>query len=253
MTEDEILSQAEHLLADGTPQGAEQVLSRAWPQRAKAPADALHLWASIRAAEGKRDEAEVLLRDAIALAPGSLRHHIALGHLLSSVGNHADAAPSYANALNIDNNWPGLLDVFAIACYRSGRYPDAERAARSGISRKPSAVLWDTLSCALRAQGRYEEALAAADNGLALEPSGNALRHSRAAALLRLERYQDALDIFDSLAANGVAAAALSLYRGEALVGLKRTREASEVFAEGLGRWPMSVGLQRAYANVNRR
>jgi tetratricopeptide (TPR) repeat protein len=253
MTEDEVLSEAERLLADGSPQGAERVLLQAWPQMTAAPPDALHVLASVRAAQAKRDEAEALLRRAIAAQPTSLRHHIALGHLLSSVGNYADAAPAYADALNIDDRWPGLLEVSAIACYRSGRYADAERSARLGLSRKPNSVLWDTLSCTLRAQGRYKEALEAADQGLALESASNALRHSRAAALLRLERYQEALDIFDSLAAQGVAAAALSLYRGEALLGLNRTREAGDVFAEGLGRWPMSVGLQRAYANVNRR
>jgi len=252
MTEDAILTEAEQLLADGSPAGAERVLTKAWPNRSTAPPDALHLWGAIRFAEGKASEAEGFLRNAVAAEPESLRHHIALGHVLSRQGNHDEAAQFYTNALNINDTWPGLHLVYAMACYRSGRYENAEQGARAGLNREPNIQLWDTLSCALRGQGRYAEAVAAAEQGIKTFGEDAALQHSRAAALLRLKRFKEALEIFDKLAAAGVVAPALSLYRGQALDGLKRPKEAAKIWAEALARWPDSIALQRAYASVSR-
>jgi tetratricopeptide (TPR) repeat protein len=170
--------------------------------------------------------------------------------LFTSQRNHRRAAEAYADALNLDERWPGLLHVFALACYRSGRYANVESAARRWIAMAPSADAWDTLSCALRAQGKAAEALSAAETALKLAPDHVQAQHSKGAALLRLGRQEEALVLFEALSELGVNAPALFLYRGQVLQGLNRVQEAAEVFLAGLAAAPSSVALQHAYTSV---
>ena len=246
MDTEQILTQAERQIANGDTNGAERTLLTAWPDLNRAPGDAQHALAGVRIAQRRYQEAEELLRSAARAEPTSLRHQIALGHLLAGGDDHVGATEAYANAMRINPNWPGLIVDYAMACYKSGRYDEAEKAALHWIAAEPSAAAHDTLSCALRAQGKPQEALAAADDALRINPNHAGALHSRAAALLALGRHQDALSILDSLIGGGVQGPSLYLNRGKALLALKREREAAETFAEGARRYPADNELQRA-------
>jgi tetratricopeptide (TPR) repeat protein len=246
MTTEDTLTQADQLLNKGDAAGAERVLSSAWPDRAAAPAEALHTWAMVRFQQKRLGEAELLLRDAARLEPQSLRHQIALGHLLMAANNSVGAVDAYAAAMRIDRNWPGLAAVYARSVYSIGRYDEAEKAARFWIEVAPNAAAWDTLSCALRMLNRDKEALAAAEEALKLSPNDAGATHSRGAALLKLGRAQEALALFDALLAGGVDGPAVHLNRGKALLALKREREARDAFAEGVRRFPADKDLQAA-------
>jgi tetratricopeptide (TPR) repeat protein len=248
MNPDETLSQAERQLAGKDFAGAERTLSEAWPDMTAAPGDAQHALAVVRIAQRRYGEAEQLLRSAAAAEPGSLRHPIALGHLLTGGNHHVAAMEAYAQAMRIDPKWPGLVVVYAQSAYKSGRYDEAEKAARHWIAAEPSAGAYDTLSCALREQGKAQEALAAAEDALRTNPKHMGANHSRAAALLALGRHQEALQLFDALIAAGANAPALYLNRDKALLALKREREAAETFAEGARRFPADDALQQAAA-----
>lgn len=248
MSSDETLSQAERALATGDAAGAERLLAQAWPDIASAPGDAQHLLGAIRQQQQRFDEAEALLRGAVRAEPQSLRHHIALGHSLSTAGKHGEAADAYQAAGRIDAKWPGLLLVFSEACYRAGRHEEAEPAARQLIGEAPSADAWDALAAALRGQGRAEESLAAAEEALRLDHHNLGAANSKGAALLMLRRGQEALEIFDVIAARGVQAPVLSLNRGAALELLGRHGEAKEVYDAAAARWPDLPNLQARLA-----
>ncbi len=253
MNAEQALIEAETAANGGDLAAAERTLRQMWPDVAKAPGDALHLLATLRLHEGKVADAELLLRGAVHAEPKSLRHHIALGHVLTGAGNHAGAVDAYAEALRIDPRWPGLRLVFAHAAYKAGRTAEAETAARQVVKEAPSADAWDVLSAASRAQGKGKEALEAADQALRLDPNHFNARNSRGAALLLLNRDREALEVFDGLAAQGVQAPVLSLNRGAALEKLGRKQEAQAVYAEAAQRWPNLPNLQQQLAQRRQR
>lgn len=253
MNAEQVLTEAETAANRGDIGAAERALRAAWPDMSKAPGDAMHLLATLRIREGKQADAEHLLRGAARAEPTSLRHHIALGHVLVGMGNHAGAAEAYAEALRIDQKWPGLRAAYAQACYNAGRAADAEMAARQLIKDEPSAAAWDMLSAALRAQNKGKEALEAADQALRLDPNDINARNSRGAALLLLDRHKEALEMFDALAAQGVEAPVLTLNRGAALEKLGRAQEAQTLYAAAAQRWPHLPNLQAQLAQRRQR
>lgn len=253
MNTEQVLTEAETAANRGDIAAAERTLRQAWPDMAKAPGDAMHLLATFRIREGKQSEAEQLLRAAVRAEPTSLRHHIALGHVLVGMNNHAGAADAYAEALRLDQKWPGLRAVYAQACYKAGRGADAEMAARQLLKETPSADAWDVLSAALRAQHKGKEALDAADQALRLDPNHIDARNSRGAALLLLNRDKEALEVFDALAAEGVEAPVLILNRGAALEKLGRASEAQALYAAAAQRWPHLPNLQAQLAQRRQR
>lgn len=240
MAAEDALTSAEQALAAGDPATAERALAAEWRDFSRAPADALHAMAMVRAQQRRLADAEQLLRSAVAAEPTSLRHNIALGHVLLAGENPVDAAEAYASAYRIDPAWPGLLQTYVTACYGAGRYDEAEKGARLMLSQEPSAGAWDLLSCALRGQGRAQEALDAANEALLLNPGHVGARHSQGAAVLKLGRAAEALQIFERLEADGASGAALSYNRAAALEKLGRAAEAKTLQAETARRYPSS-------------
>lgn len=245
---EQILAQAEIALAKGDAAGAERCLSQAWPDIARAPGEAQHLMGMIRVLQQRLDDAETLLRGAIRAEPNSLRHHIALGHLLMAAGKAADAADAYQAAGRIDAKWPGLLLVFSQAAYKAGRAEEAEHAARQLLAETPSADAWDALASALRAQGRAQDSLAAAETALGIDRFHTGAANSKGAAFLMLNRGAEALAIFDALTERGVHEPVLSLNRGAALQLLGRKDDARAVYDEAAKRWPELPNLKQQLA-----
>ena len=238
MAAEDALNIADQHLANGDAAAAERVLSAEWCDIKSAPPEAKHSMAMVRAAQQRLGESEQLLRSAAAEDPQSLRHNIALGHILMLSDRHQDASAAYAVAYQIDPQWPGLLANYVTACYGAGRYDEAEKGARLLVKNAPNAVAWDLLSCALRGQGKAQEALEAAQQALSLSPNHVGARHSQGAALLKLGRTGEALAIFDRLEGDGASGAALSYNRATALEKLGRGSEAKALVADTARRWP---------------
>ena len=252
MSQDAILDQAEISLNNRDPNGAERVLLQQWPDMSRAPADAQHILAIARMAQGRANEAEQLMRGAIRVEPNVQRHHIALGHMLMQVGNPQAAIQAYNDAARIDRKWPGLLTVLSEAYYRAARYADAEQVARESTS-APTAAAWSALSNALRAQGKLEGALAAADEALRIDRTDLNSRHDRGAALLGLNRAQEALQIFDTMLAEGTDLPVLHMNRGLALEALGRKADARAVYEAAARRWPDLPNLRERVAAARKR
>jgi len=248
MSDDEVLTRAEAHLSMGDTENAERALTAAWRDISRAPGDAQHLMATIRLEQRRVDEAVQLMRGAVRTEPNSLRHHIALGHMLRGAGDAAGAMEAYAAAGRIDPKWPGLLLVYSHAAFDCRKYEEAERAARQLVQETPSVDAWNALSGALRALGKGQEALAAAEEALRLDPHDMPAHNHRGAALLVLNRPQEALDVFDAMEAQGLRAPVLSLNRGAALQMLGRDREASHVYDEAATLWPHYPNLQSQIA-----
>ena len=248
MDTDAILTEAERVLRTGDVRAAEAVLAKQWPDPTKAPGDALHLLATMRQQTGNAKEAELFFRAAIKVEPNALRHFIALGHLLAGVDNVAGAMDSYASAMRINAEWPGLRFVFAHAAYRAGRIDEAERAARQVVNEAPNAAAWDLLSCVLRAQNKGDEALSAADSALRFEPGYPPGRNSRGLALMMVGRGTEAVEVFDLLVESGVISPVVWLNRAAAYENVGRGADAAAILADAAARWPHYPNLQAQLA-----
>lgn len=245
---DDVYNRVEAALRRSDTEAAESALTGQWPNFASAPAEAQHLMALVWLARVDGQRALQFMRAAVRAEPTSLRHQIALGHLLASMGDHAGAADAYAAAQKINPNWPGLSLVMSSASYNGGRYEDAERHARTAVEARPDVQSWEALAAALRALGKAEEALAASDAALKLNRDDLNAIHGRGAALLMLGRAQEAVDIFEGLIAKGVHSPSLALNRATAYDMLGRAAEARAIYDDAQRRWPNLPNLQSQIA-----
>lgn len=248
MDAEQILAEAENATKQGAYETAGSLLKQGWPDPSRAPPDVQHAFAMVRHAQGQHGEAEKLMRAALAADPRSLRHNIALGHILAAAGNLSAATDAYAEALRIDAKWPGLRLVHARMALDAGRIEEAEASARKAAKEGAGPDAWDTLSGALRMQKKGQDALAAADEALKLAPNHASALNSRGASLLMLKREREALAIFDALIDRGLAMPVLWLNRGAALELLGRRAEADAVYADAAARWPHYPNLQQHLA-----
>jgi len=244
MSDEDVYARAETALRRSDTAEAERILTSKWTNFSSAPGEAQHLMALVHLAKNDRSSAIQFMRNATRAEPNSLRHHIALGHLLTSVDDHAAAADTYVAALKIDQNWPGLAYVYAVAAYKSGRFAEAESGARAAVQKQPTAAAWDVLSSALRAQNKAQEALAAAEEALKLDREDINAANSRGAALLMLNRAQEALEVFEGISAKGIELPVLALNRAAAYDMLGRTIEARAIYDDAQRRWPNLPNLQ---------
>ncbi len=198
--------------------------------------------------EGRFDEAERLLRSAVQNDPQNADTHVTLANLLTRTERHTEAADSYANAMRVERDYKGLALVYAVSCFRVGRYGEAEKSARLAIQLEPSGAAYDTLACALREQGKFADALAAVDDALRLNPTKNAAQHTKGTILLAMGRTAEALTIFEDLNNRGASAPAITMNRGAALEKLGRTAEAARLYTEATALWPNFPDLQRERA-----
>src|SRR5262249_44956977 len=124
MATEDALSSAEAAARRGDLAAAEAALAKEWPNQAQMPGDALHVLAMVRFTQKRSQDAAKLMQNAVAADPQSLRHHIALGHIMASLNDHAASASALADALRIDMKWPGLMHAYALSCYRAGSYKE---------------------------------------------------------------------------------------------------------------------------------
>ncbi|WP_407194186.1 tetratricopeptide repeat protein [Bradyrhizobium sp. STM 3566] len=155
---------------------------------------ALHMLGALESDARNYDQAEILLRRAVAADPRSAEAHMSLGVALNGLKRHDEAResyrkalalrPSYALALSNLGNASAALDLHqeALESYDQALAIDANLAeAHNG---RGSAL------CRLR---NYDEALASLNRALSIKPDYAAALANRAAALRELQRFDEAM------------------------------------------------------------
>lgn len=162
-------------------------------------AESWHLLGMIERAEGRHAPAKASLEAAIALDPGRVPFHRALGQARLAAGCPDEALAPLTRAVMLapgdDNGYAPLAQVCAILANRhfaEKRYAEAEALARRGIALDPAMVgLHHNLSVILLAQRRLSEALAAGERACLVDP-GHADAHRQVALCHQMAGHPEA-------------------------------------------------------------
>ena len=151
---DDILAGAIGLLRDDRLTEAEaafQAVLRTWPKHP----DALHYLGVLRHAQGRHDEAIVLVREALAQQPDNAGAWNNLGNILLLSGAPDAAADAWQRSIDAGGAASAqALSNLAVLYRKQGRPADAERAARQAIAVNPDdGDGWYRLSQGLNVQG----------------------------------------------------------------------------------------------------
>jgi tetratricopeptide (TPR) repeat protein len=174
---------------------AEQILT-ALTKRERKNADAFHLLANVRHANGDVPGALEAFALAAKLAPSD--PVLAFNHaaVLAAAERHEEAVASFDRALALRPNDAEAL--FARGASRAAlqRYEDAladyDAARAAGLTARPD--LYANTGAALAALGRHEEAIEALDRALAANPNDVGANFNRGGALFALKRNDEALE-----------------------------------------------------------
>jgi Flp pilus assembly protein TadD len=156
-------------------------------------------------AEGKFEQAEELLRAAMALDPGNISLGNARGVMLAAMKQYSDAVRCYHEVLACDPNapevWMNLGNALtplnqlksAIACHR--------RALALSGGKTP--LLHHNLGVSLVEAGRHAEAIVAFNNAIKLDPDQYNVRWDRALSYLYLGNYSQGWADYEMRKLNG--------------------------------------------------
>jgi len=226
-----LIQEAANRYSRGDLGGAEAVLARLLKLRPGDP-DAIHLFALVRAAQGRHAEAEPLFRrslalkpqqpevmanlanslselgrnedavaalsDAIRIKPDFAQAHLNLGHVRHAMRDFAGAERSYRNVLAMQPGALPALQGLGLVLNDAGRARDAEVVHREALRRAPAgsrqaAALEHNLGISLKLQDRFQEALQQFEKADAAAPGIPLVQKSRAAALQQLGRNDEAV------------------------------------------------------------
>jgi Flp pilus assembly protein TadD len=148
--------------------------------------------------DGKPDEAEKLLRQAIA------------------------ADPKYATAFN----------DLGVILMREHKYSDAEQVFRKGLEATPkSATLLENLGIDLVHQAKYEDAIAPLKESLLLQPARGEAHLQLGAALVETGKFSEAeAELLAARRSKGADEAGLQLYLGKLYASIGEFNKALEAF-----------------------
>ncbi|MCX7303732.1 MAG: multiheme c-type cytochrome [Hyphomicrobiales bacterium] len=149
----------------------------------------------------RMEEAEAMLRRAISLDPSYAGAHINLAELYRIAGQDEKSERTYAAAIAISPEEPGLRYGHALALVRGKSMPGAVRELEEAVRLEPgNATYRTTLAVALDAVGRTDDAFAMLDGAIAgglNDPDviGTAIQFG-----LKLGRYRETLKHAEALA-----------------------------------------------------
>jgi Flp pilus assembly protein TadD len=140
---------------------------------------------------GKFVEAEVLLRDAIALDPGNVSLRNARGVMFAAMNRHLDAVWCYRDALAYDGAAIGVWTNLGNALTRLNHLKSAISCHRRAIalSRGGDPLLHHNLGTSLAEAGQHGEAVISFSHALKLKPSYHTARWDRGLSYLYLGNY----------------------------------------------------------------
>lgn len=171
-------------------------------------ADALHLLGAAEWQKGNLEEAETLIRRAIAVWDEDAGYFSDLGHVLHAKSDLAGAIAAYKEALAIDPKQPhalkGLADTYghhAFELAKQFRWDEAEAAYRALLEIRPDdAGALNNLAELYQHAGEREKACALYTGALNAKPDFHVLRANRAICQLGLNRLQEGWqDLADSV------------------------------------------------------
>lgn len=141
----------------------------------------------------QRAEAEKLLRESIALDPGSTGPVLALALSLVDQQRHTESTHVLHKALEAQPDQPALLNALGMTLVRMRQLDEAVRVFRRVVKLQPqSAENHVNLGVALADLSNQAEALASFDEAVRLAPQLAAARHYRGRALHELHRDEEA-------------------------------------------------------------
>ena len=167
---------------------------RTWPQQP----DALHYLGVLRHAQGRSDEAMVLVRESLALQPHNAGAWNNLGNILLLSGAPDAAADAWQRSVDAGGAASAqALSNLAVLYRKQGRPADAERAARQAIAvNADDGDAWYRLSQALLDQGQVREGLLANSRAVSLWPTNQQARGDVLRALVMLGEKQRAQALY---------------------------------------------------------
>lgn len=165
MSSDPITSSVSNYLSAGLSLHREKAFAAAGEQYRKIPADHPHYPDALHnlgllAYEGQEfDQAEILIRSAIALRPSAADFHYNLGNVLGKIGRHSDAITSFNEALRLRPQDAAAWNNLGNAQLAGGELIAAEASFRQALKfdRKNPLILCN-LGNVLRSAGRSHEA-----------------------------------------------------------------------------------------------
>jgi tetratricopeptide (TPR) repeat protein len=195
-------------------------------------ADALHTLGVIRHQLGKSQEAEELIRRAIAIRadahfidnlgnllwelnrlgeaeecyrqvlatnPGYVNAHVNLGTLLKQVARYEESEIEFTRALTLQSDRADALCSFGYLLYRSQRVPEAMNRYRQALVVQPDYVdAYLNLGAALRDSHNLRDALKACKHALAVMPDSAEARLNHAILLLQSGRFEEGWREYES-------------------------------------------------------
>ncbi|UEP31333.1 MULTISPECIES: tetratricopeptide repeat protein [unclassified Burkholderia] len=202
---------------------------------------ALHLYGVLQFQRGAADDAEALLRQSIAIAPGT-RALSDLGAISGERGRIDEALEHFAAALRTAPDDVQTLVRRGNTLIGLRRYDDALASFDRALAVSP--LVLDALcnrGSALRALGRFDEALDTYDRALMVDPRSFESWFNRGLVLRELQRPADALQCFDRASAIRPDVAAIMAERGRTLIDLDRPSEALAAFNEAIAADPARI------------
>ncbi|MCC6927227.1 tetratricopeptide repeat-containing sulfotransferase family protein [Novosphingobium sp.] len=185
---------------------------------------------------GRFQEAEALLRAAIARYPKDPTLHLGLGVVQRKQGNLKASVVCFENAIRIDPRWPSPWYERGQSFEKGGAIADAGRDYEHALGLEPeNAIALAALASIHARQGRSTEARQLAEHALRIDP-GNLLAANALAQVALEEKHHDAaVALLEPLATRDegprdTMVNTLTLL-GDALEGLGRFDEAYDAYA----------------------
>ncbi|WBO22387.1 tetratricopeptide repeat-containing sulfotransferase family protein [Sphingomonas abietis] len=148
--------------------------------------------------DGRLEEAEAVIRDALATWPTDPSLHLALGVVLRKAGGLRSAVESFQRAIELDASYAAAWFERGSTFERGGALADAADDFRRAIELEPgNAAAHASLGASLARRGDRESATHHATQALRLDP-GNVTAHN-ALALVAIEekRFVDAIALLE--------------------------------------------------------
>ncbi|MGC8524975.1 MAG: tetratricopeptide repeat protein [Acidibrevibacterium sp.] len=143
--------------------------------------------------EGRREEANAIIQDLIALDPLDYEAEAHLGHMFAAQGKIEASEQAFRRSLAINPRQAGTLGAISHSLAGLGRREEAIEKARASLALNPhDARVQAHLGRLLSEAGEHSAAIAAHRAALALEPENADFQHWLAEALARQERFQTA-------------------------------------------------------------
>lgn len=154
--------------------------------------------------DGRFEEAEKVIRQALDAWPLDPSLHLALGIVLRKQGGLRAAVDSFERAIGLDGNYAAAWFERGATFERGGALADAADDFRRTIELEPqNAAAQASLAASLARRGERESAVLHATKALRLDPSMVAAHNALALVAIEEKRFEDAIAQLEPVTASG--------------------------------------------------